>query len=93
MSRKDSLLIELRVTSFQPQDFVCWAKVFPPGELFLMEVHCAAGTYVKELVHGDLGRTSPSLASLTDCPMDLLALDVVAIEHPWPTSLTVETAN
>ena len=30
---------------------------------FLLFLHAQAGTYIKEFVHGDLGRTSPSLGS------------------------------
>jgi tRNA pseudouridine synthase 10 len=35
-----------------------------------------AGTYVKEFVHGDMGRTAPSVRSLMDSPADIVALDV-----------------
>jgi hypothetical protein len=30
-------------------------------------LHSLPGTYVKEFVHGDMGRTSPSIASLLNC--------------------------
>ena len=39
----------------------------------------ASGTYIKEFVHGDLGRTEPSLASLLDTDTDILQLDVADI--------------
>lgn len=35
-----------------------------------------AGTYIKEFVHGDLGRTTPSLGSLLGLEVDIIALDV-----------------
>ena len=38
-----------------------------------------AGTYVKEVLHGDGGRTVPSLAALTGVPCEVLELDVVQI--------------
>ncbi len=38
-----------------------------------------SGTYVKEFVHGDDGRTTPSLAELLSAPLEVLALDVVEI--------------
>jgi tRNA pseudouridine synthase 10 len=38
-----------------------------------------SGTYVKEFVHGDNGRTKPSLAELLQVPLEVLALDVVEI--------------
>lgn len=43
-----------------------------------------AGTYVKEFVHGDFGRTIPSLGTLLDTPADILELDVESIELEWP---------
>ena len=43
----------------------------------------SAGTYIKEFVHGDLGRTRPSLADVLhlDQPMDILQLDVLGVEE------------
>ncbi len=40
-----------------------------------------AGTYIKEFVHGDGGRTVPSLASLAGCSeaAEVLALDVMQV--------------
>jgi tRNA pseudouridine synthase 10 len=38
-----------------------------------------SGTYVKEFVHGDNGRTRPSLMELLETPLEVLALDVVEI--------------
>lgn len=37
------------------------------------------GTYVKEFVHGDLGRTRPSLGELLGCDVDILQLDVTGL--------------
>ena len=34
---------------------------------FIMNLRTSAGTYVKEFVHGDLGRTTPSVCSLLGC--------------------------
>ncbi|XP_022166707.1 putative tRNA pseudouridine synthase Pus10 [Myzus persicae] len=45
-----------------------------------------AGTYVKEFVHGDFGRTNPCLRTvLENDTVDILALDVLDIEIDWPT--------
>jgi tRNA pseudouridine synthase 10 len=35
---------------------------------------------VKELIHGDNGRTEPSLAGLLDTGVEVTALDVLAVE-------------
>ncbi|VDD83853.1 unnamed protein product [Mesocestoides corti] len=73
---------------FALKDFTKWTEVYPKEELFLLELCCEAGTYVKELVHGDLGRTQPNLSSLLGCQVDLLALDVIAVEHDWPPQIS-----
>jgi tRNA pseudouridine synthase 10 len=39
----------------------------------------SAGTYIKEFVHGDLGRTVPNIGSLMNTEVDILQLDVVKI--------------
>ena len=39
----------------------------------------SAGTYIKEFVHGDLGRTSPSIGSLLGSEADILQLDVTQV--------------
>ncbi|KAI8339266.1 hypothetical protein BC941DRAFT_373629 [Chlamydoabsidia padenii] len=44
-----------------------------------------AGTYIKEFVHGDLGRTQPNLASIAGVDAaDLLDLDVLEVDLIWP---------
>ena len=55
-------------------------------------VRTEAGAYIKELVHGDLGRTNPSLTSLLGVPVDLIALDVtvcVRVERDELSKLTL----
>ncbi|CAH8543217.1 unnamed protein product [Dicrocoelium dendriticum] len=68
-------------------DYLSWSNVYPAEELFIIDLRCDAGTYVKEFIHGDLGRTRPSLASIFQCQVDILALDVVSIELDWPPRL------
>jgi tRNA pseudouridine synthase 10 len=43
---------------------------------FLLRLEASAGTYIKEFVHGDLGRTVPSVGSLLGCRTDIVQLDV-----------------
>jgi tRNA pseudouridine synthase 10 len=40
-----------------------------------------AGTYIKEFVHGDGGRTTPNLGSLLSCdgPAEIIFLDVLEV--------------
>lgn len=46
------------------------------------ELYCStsAGTYVKEFVHGDMGRTRPSVSVMLDCKTDIVQLDCVGIQ-------------
>eukprot|EP01053_Blabericola_migrator_P006410 Blabericola_migrator_1__6409@NODE_3230_length_1929_cov_13_182599_g2023_i0_p1_GENE_NODE_3230_length_1929_cov_13_182599_g2023_i0NODE_3230_length_1929_cov_13_182599_g2023_i0_p1_ORF_typecomplete_len502_score56_60_NODE_3230_length_1929_cov_13_182599_g2023_i04041909 len=51
-------------------------------ELALVRVVASGGTYIKEFVHGDLGRTKPSLGDLIPgdaIKVDLLQLDVLGL--------------
>jgi tRNA pseudouridine synthase 10 len=44
-----------------------------------LEVRTEAGLYVKELITGDAGRTSPSVAEVLGVPAECVELDVTAI--------------
>jgi tRNA pseudouridine synthase 10 len=45
----------------------------------VVDVVTSAGTYVKEFVHGDCGRTVPSLASMLQCRTEIIQLDVTEV--------------
>jgi tRNA pseudouridine synthase 10 len=45
----------------------------------LLDLTTQAGTYVKEFVHGDFGRTVPSLGDMLNCEADILQLDVLGV--------------
>lgn len=49
------------------------------GDVAEIHVTADAGTYVKELVHGDQGRTTPSLAERLGVRCEVLELDVLEI--------------
>ncbi len=49
------------------------------GTVAEFRVRAEAGAYIKELVHGDQGRTRPSLAEHLGVACEVLELDVVAI--------------
>lgn len=53
-------------------------------DFFILDVKTQAGTYVKEFVHGDFGRTTPNLCQLLNAQVDILALDVTGIDLKWP---------
>ncbi len=47
--------------------------------LLTLVIKTEAGTYVKEFVHGDNGRTTPSLSGALGVPCEVKALDVIEI--------------
>jgi len=51
------------------------------GPVASIEVRGEAGLYIKELMHGDDGRTEPSLASVLGTGCRVLELDVIAIQE------------
>ncbi|XP_053670288.1 putative tRNA pseudouridine synthase Pus10 [Anopheles nili] len=53
----------------------------------VVDIVSQAGTYIKELVHSDFGRTSPSFRSMIGSAIDIHALDVMAIDLDWPRKL------
>jgi tRNA pseudouridine synthase 10 len=42
-------------------------------------VEADSGTYIKELMHGDEGRTQPNVAAIVGVPCEVLELDVISI--------------
>ncbi|KAK7488356.1 hypothetical protein BaRGS_00020330, partial [Batillaria attramentaria] len=54
------------------------------GLQFRLDLTTQAGTYVKEFVHGDFGRTQPNLGTLLQADCDILQLDVTAVDVDWP---------
>ncbi|HTT73246.1 MAG TPA: tRNA pseudouridine(54/55) synthase Pus10 [Thermoplasmata archaeon] len=52
------------------------------GGEFTLDLRTEAGTYVKEWVEGDGGRTEPSLAGLLGAPLKVAFLDVTEIHDP-----------
>jgi len=50
------------------------------SHLFETIIHCDGGLYVKELVHGDNGRTTPSYAEVLNTELYPVEIDVLAVE-------------
>ncbi|XP_065346377.1 tRNA pseudouridine synthase Pus10 [Cloeon dipterum] len=53
-------------------------------KFFKLCLETQAGTYVKEFVHGDFGRTNPNMCTLLGVSVDILALDVKQVFLDWP---------
>ena len=49
------------------------------GHFIELHVLASAGTYIKEFVHGDLGRTVPSIGQILKTEADILQLDVTNV--------------
>ena len=49
------------------------------GDEIELTLRCEAGTYVKELVHSDEGRTKPSVQEVLDTDCEVIWLDVLEI--------------
>lgn len=53
-----------------------------------IDLKTSAGTYVKEFMHGDDGRTIPNLHTLLDCKgADVISLDVMKVFLDWPPEI------
>jgi tRNA pseudouridine synthase 10 len=67
-----------------------------PGVRFTLRVRAESGTYIKEMVSGDEGRTVPSLTQLAGLPVQVEFLDVVAIldaEAAAPPAVSTPSAS
>lgn len=51
---------------------------------FRLKLTTQAGTYIKEFVHGDFGRTRPNLRTIMRMDVDILTLDVCEVQLDWP---------
>lgn len=51
---------------------------------FILCLETQAGTYIKEFIHGDFGRTRPSLREILCQTVDILSLDVTEVGLNWP---------
>ncbi|OMP03014.1 hypothetical protein CCACVL1_02646 [Corchorus capsularis] len=61
-------------------------KIAGSSQYFLLHLCTQAGTYIKEFVHGDLGRTQPSIGSILGCRAEILQLDVTDVKmDSFPT--------
>eukprot|EP01147_Barroeca_monosierra_P004957 gene4958-6923_t len=56
----------------------------PKPQFYLLELCTQSGTYIKEFVHGDFGRTRPNLCTIFGMQADVVALDVTDVDLQWP---------
>lgn len=59
-------------------------QVSKNSTFLILDVKTQAGTYIKEFVHGDFGRSFPNLCAIIGHEIDIIALDVMNIDLWWP---------
>ncbi|GAV56700.1 hypothetical protein CFOL_v3_00242 [Cephalotus follicularis] len=72
-----------RRSPLEREKIIHWMKIeriAGSSQYFLLHLCTQAGTYIKEFVHGDLGRTSPSIGSILGCRAEILQLDVTEVK-------------
>ncbi|XP_002510624.2 tRNA pseudouridine synthase Pus10 isoform X2 [Ricinus communis] len=72
-----------RRSPLERQKIIHWMKIerlTGSCQYFLLHLCTQAGTYIKEFVHGDLGRTHPSIGSILGCRAEILQLDVTEVK-------------
>ncbi|RDY07373.1 putative tRNA pseudouridine synthase Pus10, partial [Mucuna pruriens] len=72
-----------RRSPLEREKIIHWMKIETiagSSQYFLLHLCTQAGTYIKEFVHGDLGRTHPSIGSILGCRAEILQLDVTDIK-------------
>ncbi|KAJ6829124.1 putative tRNA pseudouridine synthase Pus10 [Iris pallida] len=72
-----------RRSPLERKRIIHWMKferIIGSEQYFLLHLCTQAGTYIKEFVHGDLGRTDPSIGSILGCRAEILQLDVTDVK-------------
>ncbi|KAJ4962712.1 hypothetical protein NE237_022651 [Protea cynaroides] len=72
-----------RRSPLEREKIIHWMKVeriTGSSQYFLLYLCTQAGTYIKEFVHGDFGRTHPSIGSILGCRAEILQLDVTDVK-------------
>ncbi|XP_014468153.1 PREDICTED: putative tRNA pseudouridine synthase Pus10 [Dinoponera quadriceps] len=80
------IVYEMRARWAKPEELTKLLRTAAESadRFFVLDVKTQAGTYVKEFVHGDFGRTKPSLCDFLNTEVDIVALDVTGINLNWP---------
>ncbi|XP_050365041.1 uncharacterized protein LOC126783586 [Argentina anserina] len=89
-SIKDMLILQrtpIRVlhrrSPLEREKIIHWMRIeriVGSSQYFLLHLCTQAGTYIKEFVHGDLGRTQPSFGSMLGTRAEILRLDVTDVK-------------
>nr|GMD40266.1 putative tRNA pseudouridine synthase Pus10 isoform X2 [Ipomoea batatas] len=81
--QKTPIRVLHRRSPLEREKIIHWMKlerIEGSSQYFLLHLCTQAGTYIKEFVHGDLGRTHPSIGSMLGCRAEILQLDVTDVK-------------
>ncbi|XP_022769301.1 putative tRNA pseudouridine synthase Pus10 isoform X2 [Durio zibethinus] len=81
--QKTPIRVLHRRSPLEREKIIHWMKIeriAGSSQYFLLHLCTQAGTYIKEFVHGDLGRTQPSIGSILGCRAEILQLDVTDVK-------------
>ncbi|ELQ75017.1 putative pseudouridylate synthase [Trachipleistophora hominis] len=79
MQKTPLRVLHRRTNIIRPKEITI-TKIEKFQQYLQLTIQSSAGTYIKEFITGDFGRTVPSLASLLRCWCDCLELDVLEVE-------------
>lgn len=77
-------VLHRRALAVRPRLIHSMSAEFLDHHHFYLRLTTQAGTYIKEFVHGDFGRTKPNLGELLQTEADILELDVESVDVDWP---------
>ncbi|KAJ8538155.1 hypothetical protein K7X08_014695 [Anisodus acutangulus] len=83
VAQKTPIRVLHRRSPLEREKIIHWMKVeriSGSSQYLLLHLCTQAGTYIKEFVHGDFGRTQPSIGSILGCRTEILQLDVTDVK-------------
>lgn len=80
-------VLRRRADLIRPRHVYSIDAVSRAPDLWVLDIFAEAGTYIKELIHGDGGRTNPSFSGLLKTPCRCKQLDVMGVEDSFVQTL------
>nr|XP_033792967.1 putative tRNA pseudouridine synthase Pus10 [Geotrypetes seraphini]XP_033792968.1 putative tRNA pseudouridine synthase Pus10 [Geotrypetes seraphini] len=80
-------VLHRRPLAIRPRVIHTMKTEYVDAHRFRLHLKTQAGTYIKEFVHGDFGRTKPNIGSMMKTTADILELDVESVDVDWPPAL------
>ena len=77
-------VLHRRALATRDRSVYCMQGELVGAHHFYLNLTTQAGTYVKEFVHSDFGRTRPNLRDIMKQEVDIVSLDVCSVLLDWP---------